>query len=39
MAKAFLWLTVKGDATDAQSNKGVLWGVVFLMDEEEIEAE
>ncbi len=37
--ESFLWLTVKGDATDAQSNKGVLWGVVFLMDEEEIEAE
>lgn len=37
--ETYLWLTVKGDATDAKSNKGVLWGVVFLMDEEEVVTE
>jgi hypothetical protein len=37
--ETYLWLTVNGDATDAESNKGVLWGVIFLSDEEVIEEE
>lgn len=34
----YLWLSVKGDATDAESNKGLVWGAIFLStDVEELE--
>ena len=35
----YLWLNVKGDATDAKANKSLVWGAIFLstIDDEELE--